>query len=663
MQSDTLTDPANRTEPAVEVPRPASETLRTDGPYLRLLNDPEARGGAAPKIASPAMASASAGAASVSFPIRLKLLLTILFLVVVAVGVMTVTMVNLFQQDKTTAVFDATTTAALHRTELADTLLAGYYQQMKMLTDALLSEAGDPAQAERDLAQREARVMGLFEDFPDIVSLTLHHIDGVEQQTLYNLTLLSTVPVTPDDLASARLSHPIPVPLLKAGGVDLRNTAFSSSLPLFRIARAFRRADHADAIIVTAQIHLRKLLDLTEASRSFTSFLVDAQGVVLAHPDLQQVVARRNIADHPLVGVLLQGTTLAGSMEYLDQAAPFFGAYARSERWGLGAVVHAPKGVADLMARERVRTLIAVALGVMVVSGIVSLFWARRLTRPLNLLSKAAHSISGGDFNVQLNAQSRDEVGLLAASFNAMAAELAARETALASAQAALIQSEKMAAFGQLGAGIAHEVKNPLAGILGYAQLALRKVDTESPIARHLSIIEKETKRCKSIIENLLRFSRQEKATFESVNVDAMVEDAMAIVDHQLSLHQITLQKQFAVDLPPIHGSANQIQQVLINLMINAQQAMPSGGVLKITTRRVADVVEIAVADTGGGIPPEIQQRIFEPFFTTKPVGQGTGLGLSVSYGIIRDHGGQIRLDSVMGVGTTFILTFPIPAV
>ena len=641
MQSDIATDYVRTAIPVFKKSRSTSDHK-------------EERGVADAHAASPA--AQGTGGGSVEFPIRLKLLLTILFLVATVIGVITVTMVNLFQRDKTIYVFDATTTVALHMAEQADTLLSGYHQQMKMLTDTVLSGEGDPA-------QKEARVQGLFGDFPDVVSLTLHNAGGVEMTTIYNTALLETLRVEPASLARARASRPIPVSLLMDGGVDLRNSTFSANLPLFTVARAFRWADRAEPILVTAQIHLRKLLALGEGSRAFTSFLVDGQGTILAHPDPQQVAARRNVSGLPLVGAFLQGTTLAGSMEYLDGKTPFLGAYARSEFWGLGTIVQAPKGVAYQTAREMVRTIIAVALGVMVASGIISLVWARRLTRPLHLLSKAARSVAAGNFNIQLNVQSRDEVGVLAASFNAMAAELSAREAALASAQAALIQSEKMAAFGQLGAGIAHEVKNPLAGILGYAQLALRKVDAESPIARQLSIIEKETKRCKAIIENLLRFSRQEKATFGPIDLHTIAEDAMAIVDHQLSLNRVKLQKEFAVDLPPINGNANQIQQVLINLMINAQQAMPSGGTLKITTRRMTDAVEIAVADTGGGIPLEIQQRIFEPFFTTKPVGQGTGLGLSVSYGIVRDHGGQIRLESVLDVGTTFLLTFPIPSV
>jgi signal transduction histidine kinase len=219
-----------------------------------------------------------------------------------------------------------------------------------------------------------------------------------------------------------------------------------------------------------------------------------------------------------------------------------------------------------------------------------------------------------------------------------------------------------MAAFGVLGAGIAHEVKNPLAGILGCAQISLRQAQTGTPIHTNLALIEKETKRCKTIIENLLRFARQEKAVMEVFDVTRPLEDAMSIVHHQLELQQVKLESSLAADLPSIHGSANQLQQVFMNLLINAQQAMgPEGGMVSVSTaRRGTGHVEVIVRDNGSGIPKDIQKRIFDPFFTTKPNGTGTGLGLSVTYGIIKDHHGEILLDSSPGQGTTFTIVLPI---
>jgi signal transduction histidine kinase len=223
------------------------------------------------------------------------------------------------------------------------------------------------------------------------------------------------------------------------------------------------------------------------------------------------------------------------------------------------------------------------------------------------------------------------------------------------------VQSEKLAAFGQLGAGIAHEVKNPLAGILGYAQLTLRKLDEDSPIKKNLTVIEAETRRCTEIISNLLQFARQESGKMEPTDVNAVVDAAIQIVDHQLGVNNVRISKELAADLPSCEANANQLQQALMNFAINAQQAMGSeGGSLVVRTRRgdVGEVI-IEVEDDGPGVPEDVRGKIFEPFFSTKPAGQGTGLGLSVTYGIIKDHGGEVWVEDVSGGGARFVVSIP----
>jgi len=176
-----------------------------------------------------------------------------------------------------------------------------------------------------------------------------------------------------------------------------------------------------------------------------------------------------------------------------------------------------------------------------------------------------------------------------------------------------------------------------------------------------LKIIEKETKRCRTIIDNLLKFARQEKVERKPLELNGVVEDTAALVDHQLGMHRIRLEKELARDLPAILGNANQLQQIFLNLVLNAQQAMEgTGGRIRITTGRTGDGrAEVRISDTGPGIPKEIQARLFEPFFTTKPAGKGTGLGLSVTYGIVKDHKGEILVESEPGQGATFIILFP----
>jgi len=239
--------------------------------------------------------------------------------------------------------------------------------------------------------------------------------------------------------------------------------------------------------------------------------------------------------------------------------------------------------------------------------------------------------------------------------------------------QAQLIQVEKMAAVGQLAAGVAHELNNPLGGILGYSQFALEKIDqkpirqftqedTES-FLQYLKDIERQTKRCRSIIQSLLKFSRaSRKEEFEPTDINSVLKETFMFTRHQVAKSKVRLVEKLAESLPLINGYSGQLQQVFTNLILNAVQAMPEGGTLTINSKTGEDLkaVEISFTDTGEGIPEENLSKIFEPFFTSKKVGEGTGLGLSVSYGLIKNHGGEIEVRSKKGQGTTFTVILPI---
>ena len=239
--------------------------------------------------------------------------------------------------------------------------------------------------------------------------------------------------------------------------------------------------------------------------------------------------------------------------------------------------------------------------------------------------------------------------------------------------QAQLVQSAKMAAVGQLGAGVAHELNNPLGGILGYAQFMLDKLNRPDFGAKDLQTskkfiesIERESLRCKQIVSNLLRFSRKALINKpEATDIGSTIEETVSIIAHQLSLSNINIIIKVQPDLAKVNGIASFLQQVFINLILNAQQAMANGGTLTITAQNLLDPltkaithVKIEFTDTGCGIPEENLSRIFEPFFTTK-IEKGTGLGLSISYQIVHDHKGKIEVKSQVGQGTTFIITLP----
>jgi two-component system, NtrC family, sensor kinase len=222
-----------------------------------------------------------------------------------------------------------------------------------------------------------------------------------------------------------------------------------------------------------------------------------------------------------------------------------------------------------------------------------------------------------------------------------------------------MTQTEKLTSLGLLAAGVAHEVNTPLAVISNYIQMLAKQMPEGDPRQSIIEKIVKQTFRASEIVNNLLNFSRTGAAEATDVDVNRVVEETLTLVAHPLKTSQIQIVKQLANALPPVRGSANKLQQVFLNLFLNARDAMPGGGMLEIRTAAHNGSVEIEVVDTGAGIAREHIHRIFDPFFTTKALGRGTGLGLSVSYGIIKEHAGKIDVRSTPGKGTSFHVEFP----
>ena len=234
------------------------------------------------------------------------------------------------------------------------------------------------------------------------------------------------------------------------------------------------------------------------------------------------------------------------------------------------------------------------------------------------------------------------------------------RTQELRAAQEQLLQSEKLASIGQLAAGVAHEINNPMGVILGFAQGILKTLPEDDSLRNPLTAMEKESLRCKRIVQNLLDFARHSEPAPHLTNINELIDASCDLVEHQTSLQNVKLVKGYDPAWPSIMADHNQLQQVFINIMLNAYQAMPDGGTLHVTTRTMGSELQVIFADTGTGIPPENLQNIFDPFFTTKEVGEGTGLGLSVSYGIVKAHGGDIEVESQVGKGTTFVIKLPL---
>ena len=224
-----------------------------------------------------------------------------------------------------------------------------------------------------------------------------------------------------------------------------------------------------------------------------------------------------------------------------------------------------------------------------------------------------------------------------------------------------LMQSEKMAGLGRLAAGVAHEINNPMSGIMLYANLVKEDLGDEHQLSGDLDTIINEAERCKVIVADLLEFSHQTSYEMEPVDFNEVIRKTLGILENQPLYHNIEVTLSLAEDLPPVLGNTIRLNQVVMNLLVNAAQAMNGSGAIQITSRSRAGggINEIMITDSGPGIPADLQEKIFEPFFTTKSTGEGTGLGLSVSYAIVKEHKGTIRAVSNSGKGTTFTLRFP----
>jgi two-component system NtrC family sensor kinase len=321
---------------------------------------------------------------------------------------------------------------------------------------------------------------------------------------------------------------------------------------------------------------------------------------------------------------------------------------------------------------------LGIAAGGIALVYLVSVRVARRISQPIHAMALAAQRIAHGDYSQAVDGGGDDELGYLARSFNTMTAEVqlahqALRESAdelerkveertaeLKRMQAQMIQSEKMVAIGKLAAGVAHEINNPLTGVLTNSSLMLEDLADDHPWREDIQTIVNETLRCRKIVKGLLDFSRQTKPQRTLLDLNQVVEDTLSLVRNQTVFRNTKIVYDLDPHLPTVLADADQMRQVVLNIVLNAAEAMPQGGELRVAS--APDVgkktVELRISDTGPGIPDEVRARIFEPFFTTKKT--GTGLGLAVAYGIVERHHGQIRIDSARGKGTAFTVSVPI---
>src|SRR5664279_1126490 len=331
----------------------------------------------------------------------------------------------------------------------------------------------------------------------------------------------------------------------------------------------------------------------------------------------------------------------------------------------------------------------AVSLAFVLIASLsVGLFVHRMVYLPLRDLENGARRLSTGDLDQPIPVRSADEFGRLASLFNGMTDALRnsraqlrdwahtleqkveSRTQELRRAQAETMRGEKLASVGLLASGVAHELNNPLTGILTFSHLVRQKMPDKSADAEDMDLVIRETKRCAAIIKRLLDFAREKLPENKFTDLNQVIDDTVRIVEQPAHLRNIEITVDLDRTLPPIWIDADQIKQVIMNMLVNAQHAVEEKGSITVSTRRSLDprapasepkpMVEISIVDTGCGIPEANLRRIFDPFFTSKDVGKGTGLGLSVSHGIVEAHGGLIEVESKVGEGSTFRVLLPL---
>jgi two-component system NtrC family sensor kinase len=342
---------------------------------------------------------------------------------------------------------------------------------------------------------------------------------------------------------------------------------------------------------------------------------------------------------------------------------------------------------ADAQIQQSTIRLSLYTVAAMLIVAFLSWLSIRKLVaEPFRALTRSTEHLSHGDLGYQIDVQSNDELGDLARSFNVMSLQLRAaneqivawaktledrvdeKTTELRRAHGHMLQVEKMASIGKLAAVVAHEINNPLSGILTYAKLLEKwlkrhELETkEQDAVAALQLIACESRRCGEIVKNLLIFSRTAPMNVESTSLNVIIDRSIRLVQHQLDMAGIEVQLGLAQDLPQAQCDPGQIEQVILALIVNAIDAMPHGGILWVQSRMGPgnDEASFEIRDDGVGIPPDILNNIFEPFVTTKDVGHGVGLGLAVSRSIIERHGGRIHVQSQVGEGTTFVVSLPL---
>lgn len=312
---------------------------------------------------------------------------------------------------------------------------------------------------------------------------------------------------------------------------------------------------------------------------------------------------------------------------------------------------------------QTILTFSGITLSGVILSILMAVLISRNISSSIKRLVTASKQLANGNLDAKVIKTSNDELGDLADTFNSMATSLKDRDDKIKEfAKKKIMESERLALIGQLSANIAHDLNNPLQGIVTYSYLLLEEKSFSSEVKENLQKIVVQANRCRDIIRGLLDFSRQKKPDKTLCDVNSLLQGCISLVEKQAQFQNIRVTINLDKNMPRVILDPSQVERVFLNLIINAAEAMEGNGQLTLSTQYThdSDSVEIIIQDTGPGISEENMEKIFEPFFTTKETGHGVGLGLAISYGIVKEHKGSISVESVLGKGTTFTISFPL---
>jgi two-component system NtrC family sensor kinase len=426
-----------------------------------------------------------------------------------------------------------------------------------------------------------------------------------------------------------------------------------------------------------AKVSLRQVMEEISSiplSEGSYVMLINDKGKLIGHSDYSQVLRQQNVLDSNGVRNLtsiLNSNDINRIQEFIplnylsytgEQVLGVYG-IVRNTNWGI--VVEQPEVIAyQALSTMLIRLSIASIVTMLVLTGL-TIFFAFQFLGPVEALAAGVNRVKDGDLNNPIPIHEHDEIGQVITAFNDMTHELKKKREQ----EQIVIQAEKQAAIGLLAAGVAHEINNPMNNLNYYADDLLERIDTEDintlysqgVIANYLTIIKQQIERCSSITRSLLNFARETGDKIQQTSIDAVINETIKLVEHRIRKQNINLQYYAQPNLPKINVDSSQLQQMLLNLITNALDAMEDGGSLNIHLEydNNSNHFTLKIIDTGIGIPGELLSKIYDPFFTTKAIGKGTGLGLAISQSIIHRLRGRIHITSEINKGTEIKVIIP----